>query len=219
MPQDDSGYDEYFRNLNQVVAQKCSSTPPVWVHIPQAAQTALANDYIAWHALYLLTRGAHTSLDTAEKNRVKEATKKRMRDFIKGYIRYHPAVTNAERDECRVHNDDTTRTPIGVPKTRPEFNIEVKDIRTLSIPFHDQGTESRAIPYGLDGAVIRSVVMDRPATSVTELTRKSVLATSSPYTMVFTDEERGKIVSVALTWQNEKGEEGKSSEIQWAVIP
>jgi hypothetical protein len=32
-----------------------------------------------------------------------------------------------------------------------------------------------------------------------------ILATRTPFTLTFSDEERGKYLSVAITWQNEKG--------------
>jgi hypothetical protein len=59
-----------------------------------------------------------------------------------------------------IPNDDPTRSPVPPPETRPDFDIVVKDIRTLSLPFHDQGTESRAIPYCFDGAVVRWVAQN-----------------------------------------------------------
>jgi hypothetical protein len=57
---------------------------------------------------------------------------------------------------------DTTCTPIATPKTRPEFSIAVKDIRRLSIHFRDQGSASKARPYGMNGAVISWAVLDAP---------------------------------------------------------
>jgi hypothetical protein len=218
IPQGDAEYDKYFKNIVQYVAQKCGGANPAWTHIPQAARTAQADDYAAWYTAYAVTFLPHTPQETAEKNRQKKRTKKNLRAFIKAYLRYHPAVTNEDRDNCGIPNDNPTRTPVPVPATRPEFSIVVKDIRTLSLPFHDQGTESQAIPYGFDGAVIRWVVMDRPAASVKELT-ESHLATRSPYTLVFTDEDRGKIVSIAMWWQNEKGQKGNPSEIQSTIVP
>jgi hypothetical protein len=218
VPQSDAAYDQYFKNIVQYVAEQSTGANPRWTHIPQATRTAQANDYAAWYTAYAVTFKPHSSQETAEKNRLKKSTMKNLRAFIKAYLRYHPDVTNADRDNCGIPNDDDSRTPVPIPDTRPEFEIAVKDIRTLSLLFHDQGTKSRAIPYGFDGAVIRWVVMDRPATSVKELT-ESHLATRSPYTLVFTDEERGKVVSIAMQWQNEKGEKGKPSEIQSTIVP
>jgi hypothetical protein len=218
VPQSDGSYDRYLKNIVQYVAEQCGGASPRWTHIPQAARTAQAEDYAAWYTAWAVTFKPHTPQETAEKNRQKARTKKNLRAFIKAYLRYHPAVTNEDRDNMGIPNDDPTRSPVPPPETRPDFDIVVKDIRTLSLPFHDQGTESRAIPYGFDGAVVRWVVMDRPATSVKELT-ESHLATRSPFTLVFTDEERGKIVSIAMQWQNKKGQKGKPSEIQSTIVP
>jgi hypothetical protein len=219
IPQGDADYDRFFKNLVQYVAQKCAGSPPAWTHIPKAAQDALADAYSAWYTAYAITLKPHTPQDTKEKNRVKESGKKlTLRPFIKAYIRYHPAVTNADRDAVGVPNDDTVRTPIGVPKTHPLFDIQVKDIRALNLLFHDEGTESRAIPYGFDGAVIYWLVADAPITLTKALTN-SELATRSPHTLIFGDEDRGKTVSFAMRWQNETGKKGPWSEIQSTIVP
>jgi hypothetical protein len=218
IPAGDSAYDIYYKNIVQYVAAQCGGSTPRWTHIPQTARTAQSEDYSAWYTAYAVTLKPHTKEETAEKNRQKKRTMKNLRTFIKAYLRYHPDVTDEDRDNMGIPNDSGGRTPVPVPSTRPEFSIEVKDIRTLALPFHDQGTESRAIPYGIDGAVVRWAVKDHAATSVREL-NESHLATRSPYVLVFTDEERGKIVSIAMQWQNEKGEKGKPSEIRSTIVP
>jgi hypothetical protein len=45
------------------------------------------------------------------------------------------------------------------------------------------------------------------------------MASRTPHTLVFTDAQRGKTVSVALCWQNERGIRGEWSEILNTVIP
>ncbi|MDR2068863.1 MAG: hypothetical protein LBP71_03235, partial [Spirochaetaceae bacterium] len=61
-------------------------------------------------------------------------------------------------------------------------------------------------------------VLDAPPADEKALTN-TVLATRTPHVLEFTEEERGKTVYVCLQWQNEKGERGRPSEIQSAVIP
>jgi hypothetical protein len=41
----------------------------------------------------------------------------------------------------------------------------------------------------------------------------------TPHTLVFTDDQRGKTVSVALAWQNERGIRGEWGEILSTIIP
>jgi hypothetical protein len=60
-------------------------------------------------------------------------------------------------------------------------------------------------------------VLDHPPADAGELT-KALLATRTPHTLEFTEEERGKTVYVALQWQNNKGQKGPWSEILWAIV-
>jgi hypothetical protein len=113
---------------------------------------------------------------------------------------------------------DTTPTTIGPPKTRPELDIDVLDFRRLKVTFHDQDSDSKAKPYGTNGAVIAYAVLDAPPADVSALTR-SVLATRTPHILEFTEEERGKTVYVAICWKNEKGERGPWSEIESTIVP
>jgi hypothetical protein len=111
---------------------------------------------------------------------------------------------------------DDTKTPVGIPPTRPEFSVVVKDIRRLALPFRDQGSASKARPYGMSGAVVRWGVQDAPPTEPEKLPN-SKLATRTPYILNFTEEERGKTVYIVMCWQNEKGDMGSFSEIQSQV--
>jgi hypothetical protein len=113
---------------------------------------------------------------------------------------------------------DTTRTPIGKPPTRPVFNVEVRDTRLLALHFKDQDTESRAIPYGMNGAVISWDILDTPPVEP-EALRRSELATRSPHLLHFREEDRGKRVYIAMQWQNESGVKGDFTEIQSTIIP
>jgi hypothetical protein len=45
------------------------------------------------------------------------------------------------------------------------------------------------------------------------------MASKTPHTLEFTEEDRGKRVYVSACWQNERGLTGQWSDIQNAVIP
>jgi hypothetical protein len=219
IPSNPAKFDAFFKNIVQYVSDKCSGATPAWTHIPQAALTELVAKYAAWSAAYGPTlKPTCTKQERDEMRRVLKISQKYLRGFVNAWLRYHPAVTNDDKEKMGLHIPDPTPTPASDPTTRPEFNIKVKDIRTLSLLFHDEGSERRAKPKGIGGAVIRWIVQDHPAVNVRELTN-SFLATRTPYTMVFTDEERGKIVSIAMQWQNRKGRKGSFSEIQSAIVP
>jgi hypothetical protein len=45
------------------------------------------------------------------------------------------------------------------------------------------------------------------------------MASRTPHTLQFTEEDRGKTVYIALRWQNERGNTGPWSDIKSTVIP
>jgi hypothetical protein len=217
IPTKDSEFDEFFKNIMIVVDEKTTGETPEWTHIPPASRQELYTAFGAWTAAYEATKVPHTPVQTSEKNRVRKSSKKTLRTFINRFLRFDP-VTAADRARMGIREHDDTKTPIGIPQTRPEFSVAVKDIRRLALPFRDQGSATKARPYGMSGAVVRWGVLDAPPPEP-EALPNSKLATRTPYILNFTEEERGKTVYIAMCWQNEKGDTGRFSEIQSAVIP
>ncbi|MDR0753951.1 MAG: hypothetical protein LBF04_01010 [Prevotellaceae bacterium] len=160
---------------------------------------------------------AKNSIIVTEKNAARKALEAKIRSLV-GFRLKNPVITDAERIAMGLHVRDTTPTPVPVPTSRPEIDLDVLDVRRLKVVFHDMGSKSKAKPYGVNGAVIVYAVLNAPPADVGALTR-SVLATRTPHTLEFTEEERGKTVYVAICWQNEKGERGPWSEIESAIVP
>jgi hypothetical protein len=217
VPANDAVFDKWFKFMNQYVNGKCSGQSPEWTHIPQEALTTLTGAYAAWYTAYSMTIGPHTKVDTEAKNDAKKAAKAVIRPFVNQYLRF-PPVTDEDRTAMGIPNHDNTRTRIGAPATKPVFAIEVKTIRSLTIPFHEEGVKSRGIPYGFNGAVVSWDVPAAPVTDPKKLTH-SELATRSPHVLSFEEADRGKMVYIALQWQNESGRKGKFTAIQTAFIP
>jgi hypothetical protein len=151
-----------------------------------------------------------------QKNDAKKILKEKIRELV-NYRLKNPVITDAQRILLGLHVRDTHPSPVPIPATTPEFNIEVIGVRQLSVSFRDSGSATKAKPYGVNGAVILFAVLDFPPT-IKDLTQ-SVLATRTPHKFVFDDSERGKTVYFAICWQNEKGERGSLSDIQSAIIP
>jgi hypothetical protein len=151
----------------------------------------------------------------------KNEAKRDMLFKIRAMVRFrlqNPLVTEAMRVQLGLRPRDTVITVIPVPVTRPEFSLRVRDLRRVQVRFQDQGGDSRARPYGINGAVISYDVLDAEPSGPEQLAR-TTLATRNTYTIVFAEEERGKTMYAALQWQNEKGERGPWSEMQSTVIP
>ncbi|MDR2765257.1 MAG: hypothetical protein LBB90_09550 [Tannerella sp.] len=160
---------------------------------------------------------AKNAIIVAEKNAARKTLVAKIRELA-GFRLKNPVITDAQRIALGLHVHDTKPSNIPAPKSRPELDIDVVDFRRLTAAFHDQGSDSKAKPYGTNGAVIVYAVLDTPPADVSALTR-SVLATRTPHILEFTEEERGKTVYVAICWQNEKGEKGPWSEIESAIVP
>jgi hypothetical protein len=176
----------------------------------------LFNDYDL--ALEVVENPVHSSADVKLKNETKEAFKKGIRQFVREYLTNNHLITDNDRERMEIPVHDSTRTPIPVPTTVPELFIHIARTRSLTVEFKDSGSESKSKPYGVNGAVIIYDILDTPPTAHAQLTR-NVLATRTPHVLDFLEAERGKIVYLAICWQNEKGEKGHWSDIQNAIVP
>ncbi|MDR1899712.1 MAG: hypothetical protein LBQ55_06885, partial [Treponema sp.] len=216
----DDDYNRFFKNLVQYCQKKCAAVPPAtapeWTHIPAADLAGLSGAYAAWYTAYAPTLKPHLPSETLTKNQAKKAADAVIRLFVNKYLRYLP-VTDAERREMELPVRDTTPSPRPDPPTRPEFSIEGKKTRLVEVDFQDEGSESKAKPEGYAGAVIYWIAAAAPVTDPKKLPN-SVLATSTPHILEFEEEDRGKIVSVALCWQNTKGRKGTATEVQTAIV-
>ncbi|MDR0644181.1 MAG: hypothetical protein LBG05_04595 [Treponema sp.] len=211
--------DSELRTWADSFITQCDTNKAAW-DIPADAVTAsraLCTAYTT--ALDIaLAPDTRSKAATTAKNEAKQALRRALSVFIAKYIDNNDAITPPIRDNLGLPVKDTTRTPIPVPTTYPEFFVKVKDIRALEVHFKDMGSANKAKPYGYNGAVIYYGVLDAPPAEPSGLSH-SLLATKTPYTLTFTEAERGKRVYIALVWQNEKGEKGPFSQIEEAFIP
>jgi hypothetical protein len=213
IPQRDSELVAWSANFTAGVAVNASTwgIPPDEVANLQTADAAFAT----LHAQ--ADSPAKNAIIVAEKNTAREVLKEKIRELA-GFWLKNPIITDAQRIALGLHVHDTTPSNIPAPKSRPELDIDVLDFRRLKVLFHDMGSDSKAKPYGVNGAVVAYAVLDAPPADPAALTR-TALATRTPYILEFTEEERGKMVYVAICWQNEKGEKGPWSEIESAIVP
>jgi hypothetical protein len=217
IPHEDTAFDAHYKKYCRIVNQKTSGSPPEWAHIPAARVTDLNTGYADWHTACGKLRTAHTSGDVLAKNKAKEAGMRILRTFNNEFILYSTLVSEQDKVDLGNHPHNPP-SPIPDPPTRPEFYLKILDIMRLAIHFWDQGSVSKAKPYGIAGAVIYWAILDHVPSGIGELTN-SALATRTPYILEFTEQQRGKTVYIALRWQNTKGRTGPASEIQSAIVP
>ena len=140
-----------------------------------------------------------------------------LRAFVNQFLRF-PPITDSDRIEMGIPVHDTIRTDHFVVTENVDFVIHLSAIRELVINFWIQGADHRAKPAGYEGAVIIWGVVDAPPENPEELTHH-IMASRTPFTLHFDEEERGKTVYVALAWQNERGIRGAWSEYKTAIVP
>jgi hypothetical protein len=197
------------------VAQKVSDAE--WKHIPKEVLEALNDGYAAWYDAYSLTLRPHTLVETLGKRNAYKKAEKQLRLFIYQYLRF-PPVTDLDRLALGIRRQDTVRTKKNPPHEKLEFFFQLKKIRKLDVCFRVEGATGKAKPNGYNGAIIAWDMLDKAPDQESELTRH-VTASRTPYTLEFSDADRGKTVYVAACWQNGKGQNGDWTQIQSAIVP
>jgi hypothetical protein len=96
--------------------------------------------------------------------------------------------------------------------------VDATSPATLTIHFHDHGSEKKAKPKGVHGAEAAWEILDTPPTDWSQLTH-SVFDTNSPLVLTFNGDQRGKTLYFAMRWENTRGEKGPWSDIMSAIIP
>jgi hypothetical protein len=215
IPGPDAEFDAFFLNVLQYSDMKCTGESPEWTHIPVEARTALRNHYIAWHTAYEITLRPHTKPETAEKNRLRKVSEKALRDYINIYLRYHPAVTEADKRNMGFAIPDTTRTKRVAPDEGPSFVVIQLGPGRLGIEYWFGSGRRGSKPPGIKGArVYYGVFSEAPA--LQEMLPGSVWATRCPHGITFRETDRGKHAWFALRWEVER--EGEKSQSGWSEM-
>lgn len=172
----------------------------------------------AYRELYRQTKSPdRTSVIVAQKNEARET----LTGLIRGMVEFrlkNPIITDDQLISLGLHVKDKTLTPVPPPDKSPKVNLRVVANRCIEVMFQDQDTTSKAKPTGWPGVVVAYAILSTPPANQDELTH-TVLATRTPYILEFKEEDRGKIVYIALRWQNTKGQVGPWSELMSTIVP
>jgi hypothetical protein len=152
--------------------------------------------------------------------------KNKTRADIEGIVRSvtkklngHPQADNALRAKAGLPAHDETRSPRGVPTTRPLVRLESSGRWMITVHFVDELTPTKlAKPEGVQGAQIWVFVGDTPPADP-EAFRFLYLDTRTPYVHTHAAADAGKTVFYAARWANAKGEVGPWSDVISAKIP
>jgi hypothetical protein len=219
IPRSDAAFDGFVLNVIQYVDLQCAGLKARWTHVPEEARTAQHDYYAAWYTAYAATKKPCTQPERAEKTRLHKVTEKALRNFYNIYLRYHPAVTDEDKENMGFHIPKKPGN-IKPPETFPYFSIVQLGPRTLGIIFRDgAGGRKGSKPDNVEGARIHMGVFDEPPADQDALPA-SRWATRCPYIFHFREEDRGKRAYFALRWEIEKEHgEGPWSDILSEIIP
>jgi hypothetical protein len=217
IPSNAAKFDNFFKKIVEYTGVKVQGTEAGWKHIPREEIEALNTEYEVWHAAYTASLTINIPKDTVARKDAKKRASVQVRNFVNRHLRFAP-VTNEDRTAMGIPVRDEVRTPLAPPTEVVNFFFKPKQFKQQEVHFKVKGADSKAKPYGYNGAVIRWMTSDKAATSVEELNQLDV-ASRTPYVMNFTDADRGKVVSVAMQWMNRKSQKGPWSEIQSAIVP
>ena len=180
-----------------------------------ALQTAI-NEFLAANAI--ADHPSATNVDRQNRKDAAEVAKAVTRDFVNLNLRFNHAVTNGDRQDMGLTIPDHNPTPVPKPTTIPEAKVRLTGQAVIEIHFRDEGADNKSKPAGVHGAEIAWAILDTPPVNWDELIHSS-FATHTPLELTFLGEQRGKTLYFALRWESTRGEKGKWSPIQNAIIP
>ncbi|GHU57074.1 hypothetical protein FACS189442_5990 [Spirochaetia bacterium] len=214
IPRSDEQFLMWAKNLVTYASPKLAA-----FNIPSGALAPIQTELTAYETAFTAASDPNRGkVDVLTKDKTRDALKTSLRAFVKAYLAYNPAVSDADKENIGLPLHDGTRTPSPAPTTIPELELDSSVIRQISVHFKDAGSDKRGKPTHVHGVELRWALLNNPPSSVEDLT-KSAFDTASPYTFTFDEAERGKALYICPCWENGKGDKGPFGEIVKAIIP
>jgi len=214
IPQNPMKFNAFVDNLTKYIAKNIKKWPLITMELFQPVLDA----FMGFQRVYL-PLSSHP-INKAQREQIRQAQAECtavIRPFVNQFLKF-PPVTDAERIEMGLYNNDGIRTAHIEVTALVEFEIKLRGIRELVVNFWVKGASNKAKPPNHYGAVIAWGILDEPPKDLSDLNRQFV-ASRTPYAISFTEAQRGKTVYFALAWQNDRGNIGNWSEVQSAIIP
>ena len=181
------------------------------------ALTAGQTDWTAAYATHQATQAQALS-DRQAKDDARAAYVTLIRATV-GQMQKNPAVTDTQRQAMSLTVPDTTRTPAGVPASRPLVKIDTSERLRHTLTFTDEATPtSRAKPAGVAACEVW-LLTGTTAPAGPDAMHLQAVDKSSPYIMEFDSTDAGKTAWWALRWVNTKGDHGPWSATVSGTIP
>jgi hypothetical protein len=174
IPRSDEQFLLWAKTLTAYVQPKLTA-----FNIPAGALTPIQTKLTAYETAFATASDPNRGkVDVLNKNEARDALKSDIRAFVKAYLVYNPAVTDAEKESMGLPLHDMTRTSAPPPTTIPELELDSSIIRQISVHFRDAGSDKRGKPAHVHGVELRWALLDNPPQSVEDLS-KSAFDTAS----------------------------------------
>jgi len=220
IPRSAVDFDVFMCNIIDYVKSKVCAGPPScaeWDTIPQDRFNSLETKYKYFKSAFNNAFEVPTPANNLKKNEALSAATHELREFVNQFLRF-PPVTDTDRVDMGIPNRDTVRSVHVVVNETVDYALHIRGIREVVIDFWVLGHTNKAKPQGYNGAVVKWGIYSAPPKSIDDLVFHS-MATKTPFPLYFDETERGKIVYIALAWQNKRGMIGGWSEIKSTIIP
>ncbi|MHC6203158.1 hypothetical protein ACYULU_08175 [Breznakiellaceae bacterium SP9] len=188
----------------------------VW-GIPQAFLSAFSAA-IAALDLAIVTATENNNTHNTEMVRTAQVALVKEMRYMKSHYFLIPPLTDQDYRDLIGKEPKPSHTPLPPPTTIPVLRFDSSIIRQITVYFQDEGSERRGKPTGVHGVELRWAILDHVPTDINELINTEI-DTKSPFTLRFSQEERGKSLYTCPRWENSKPQKGPWGAIGMAVIP
>jgi hypothetical protein len=135
-------------------------------------------------------------------------------------MKANPLVTNTDLEAMGFPKRSAGgRTPSPVATDVPEFGLTPLSAHRIHIDYYPAGAvRKKSKPRGQHGVEIRWTFSEKPVEDTNDLLN-SVFYTASPAILTFQGHEQGRVIYLAMRWENMRGEKGPWSHIERTTVP
>lgn len=204
IPQTDSGYDGWLLNFSTLI-----TAAPATYGLVSGDATAIAAQYTAWHAAYLLasTPATRTPVTVASKDSARTTSLSIVRPYAQT-VSQNAGVLPSNKVAIGVNPRTTIPAPVPVPTSSPIVSVDAIGSLTMDVRYKDpDAPDSRAKPFGATSVQTAIKLGTVPATDPATAVFYAAF-TKVPMRLEFSSGDAGKVCTIFCRWANRKGEVG-----------
>ena len=209
IPGDDDGFNTFVNNMYAKVMAKKGP----W-NIPTSAVNQFINFLNAWNPAYALVKDPNTNTrpNKRKKNTVRKALQDFVRQFVKQYLAFNPAVKDNDKKSMKLTVPDKEPTDRELPDDPPDIELKKSGVGYQKI--HAQNFEDPdfdGVPDEVSHIRAAWHIGDDPPVNPRDFSTKKDFSTAL-FQIDFKPEDSGKKVHIAIRYIGHRGQEGKWSK-------